>query len=177
MRWMVSLAMSGVVMGALAIDAQCAERRVARNVRTASNPSNKPASPVLIRPQLTANAPGPGPVLTPHPQVEELPGPELVPGLPHGAQYPPAGGIVSVFPASFPTHAEFARSFQPLPGQYEVVLMHPYSCQPVKICFALPDACLKKTRVEKGELEFDYGKLEVELRFKRDGRVNVEYRD
>jgi hypothetical protein len=45
------------------------------------------------------------------------------------------------------------------------------------LLLTLPNCCLKKTRVERGELEFDYGDVEVELRFKRDGRVNVEYRD
>jgi hypothetical protein len=92
---------------------------------------------------------------------------------------PPAESIGpgKAVPVRYPTHAEFAKSFQPLPGNYEVVLLHPYTCQPVKLCFTLPNCRLKKVRVERGELEYDYGDVEVELRFKRDGRARVEYND
>ncbi len=82
-------------------------------------------------------------------------------------------------PAAVPvlTHADFARAFKPAPGHYEVVLLHPVTCCPVKVYFALPAGCPKKVRVERRELEFDYGKVEVEIRFLRDGRVKVEYND
>jgi hypothetical protein len=75
-----------------------------------------------------------------------------------------------------PTVAEFARMFKPVPGNYEVVLLHPYSCKPVTVCFCLPEGC---PRVEingclRTCLEFDYGKHEIEIWFYRDGRVKVE---
>jgi hypothetical protein len=74
-----------------------------------------------------------------------------------------------------PTHAEFARHFQPLPGNYEVVLLHPFTHCPVQVCFTLPPGCPKKVRVERRELEFDYGRCEVEIRFYRNGSVRVMY--
>lgn len=75
------------------------------------------------------------------------------------------------------THAEFARTFTPVQGTYDVVLLHPDTCCPVRVCFTLPCGCPKKVRVERHELEFDYGDYEVEIRFRRDGRVKVEYND
>src|SRR5262249_9693354 len=41
------------------------------------------------------------------------------------------------------TLAEFAESFKPAPGTYEVVLLHPDTCCPVKVCFTLPCGCPK----------------------------------
>lgn len=75
------------------------------------------------------------------------------------------------------TIKDFAASFKPAPGYYEVVFLHPHTCRPVKVCFELPDCCLKEINVRRDSLEFDYGKVEVEVEFKRDGRVKVEYRD
>ncbi|MGH7174534.1 MAG: hypothetical protein ACRELG_30065, partial [Gemmataceae bacterium] len=49
------------------------------------------------------------------------PGPLVIPDLP-----PPA--IVPVRPL---TIDEFAASFKPLPGRYEVLLIHPKTCCPV----------------------------------------------
>jgi hypothetical protein len=75
------------------------------------------------------------------------------------------------------THREFARTFKPVQGTYDVVLLHPDTCCPVRVCFTLPYGCPKRVRVERHELEFDYGRTEVELRFRRNGTVQVEYRD
>jgi hypothetical protein len=74
------------------------------------------------------------------------------------------------------SHADFARSFTPAAGNYEVDLIHPYTHCPVHVCFTLPAGCPKKVRVHRHDLEFDYGRTEVEIRFKKDGRVLVEYR-
>src|SRR5262245_768352 len=87
----------------------------------------------------------------------------------------PAVVLPAPTPVRPPTHAEFARHFQPLPGRYEVVLLHPYTHCPVQVCFTLPPGCPKKVRVERRELEFDYGRREVEIRFYRDGGVRVMY--
>jgi hypothetical protein len=75
------------------------------------------------------------------------------------------------------THAEFARVFRPVAGTYEVVLLHPHSGQPVQVCFTLPPGFPKKIRVERNELEYDYGDFEVEIRFYHNGRARVEYND
>lgn len=92
---------------------------------------------------------------------------------------PPAGAPVLPPPALVrpPTHAEFARQFQPAPGRYEVVLLHPCTNCPVQVCFTLPPGCPKRVRVERRELEFDYGRCEVEIRFYRNGTARVEYND
>jgi hypothetical protein len=71
---------------------------------------------------------------------------------------------------------EFARSFQPLPGRYEVVLVHPLTGCPVNVCFALPPGCPKKVRVHRRQLEFDYGRHDVVIHFERNGDVRVKQR-
>lgn len=123
---------------------------------------------VQVEPQPPVVQPPPGVPLQVLPQPVPVPGP--VPGqvVPLPA---PAPVVVPVL-----THREFARMFQPLPGTYEVVLLHPVTCCPVKVCFTLPPGCPKKVRVERRELEFDYGRHEVEIRFVHNGTVRVEYR-
>jgi hypothetical protein len=59
---------------------------------------------------------------------------------------------------------DFARSFVPMPGNYEVVLLHPTKCCPVKVCFTLPPGC-PKVHVTKRQIDFDYGKHSVRIRF------------
>jgi hypothetical protein len=73
------------------------------------------------------------------------------------------------------TVKEFACSFHPACGTYSVVLLHPYSCCPVNVCFTLPAGCprVKVKTCLRQRLEFDYGKCEVELVFYRNGKVKV----
>ncbi len=72
-----------------------------------------------------------------------------------------------------PTLDEFAKSFKPQPGKYEVVIQHPVTCEPVKVCFTLPEGCPRKVHVYPREIDFDYGRTDVSIRFIRDGRVRV----
>jgi hypothetical protein len=72
-----------------------------------------------------------------------------------------------------PTLDEFAKTFKPQPGKYEVVIQHPVTCDPVKVCFTLPEGCPKKVHVRPREIDFDYGRTDVSIRFIRDGRVRV----
>ena len=72
--------------------------------------------------------------------------------------------------------ADFACSFQPAPtgGRYEVVLQHPCTCCPVKVCFCLPPGCPRKVRAFKNSVEIRYGLCKaVVLRFLPDGSVRV----
>jgi hypothetical protein len=72
------------------------------------------------------------------------------------------------------TLGEFAASFQPAPGRYEVVLLNPETCCPVKVCFCLPCGC-PKVRVSDKSLVFHYGLLDnVAIRFHHDGSVTVK---
>jgi hypothetical protein len=107
------------------------------------------------------------------PQPVTLPGPVVsVPAnFPGGVAPPPAP-----VPAARPmTHQEFAKAFQPGPGRYEVVLLHPGSKCPVTVCFTLPPGC-PRVIVHKRELVFDYGRHEVEIRFQIGGKVRVRER-
>jgi hypothetical protein len=47
----------------------------------------------------------------------------------------------------------------------------------VKVCFALPPGCIKEVDADRNELRFDYGKWELEVHFKRDGRVTLDIDD
>jgi len=71
------------------------------------------------------------------------------------------------------TVEQFATHFDPKPGRYEVVLLHPKTCCPVKVCFELPCGCPCKVRWTRHVLEFDYPKAYVRIRFYHDGDVKV----
>jgi hypothetical protein len=71
---------------------------------------------------------------------------------------------------------EFARSFKPdcSGGKYEVVLVHPCTCKPVKVCFSLPPGNPKRIVVRKNQFVVRYGLCKVvTLQFNRDGSVSV----
>lgn len=111
---------------------------------------------------------------TPLRQPEELPSPLQLSPSP---AYVPAPTTVPVVPARYMTHREFAATFRPAPGNYEVMMIHPYTHCPVKVCFSLPPGCIKEVDADRNELRFDYGKWELEVHFKRDGRVVLDIDD
>jgi hypothetical protein len=125
----------------------------------------------LLAPGLGALAQSP-PV--PPPPVPLLPAPEP-PGAvgPPPKALPPALPPVVVTPAPPMTHQEFARIFKPMPGTYEVVLVHPGTRRPVPVSFTLPDGH-PRVKVHRRELVFDYGRRhQVTVRFAVGGRVRV----
>ncbi|HZT79635.1 MAG TPA: hypothetical protein VFA26_05420 [Gemmataceae bacterium] len=73
------------------------------------------------------------------------------------------------------TLQEFACSFRPCPGPQEVMVIHPFTGCPVKVCFCLPAGCpkVKVSGCLRKRVEFKYGRCEVEIVFFRDGRVKV----
>jgi hypothetical protein len=75
------------------------------------------------------------------------------------------------------THREFAATFRPAPGNYEVMLLHPCTHRPVKVCFTLPPGRIKEVDADPREIRFDYGSWELEVHFKRDGRVALDIDD
>jgi hypothetical protein len=93
---------------------------------------------------------------TPVPQQISAPVPQQVPGY------------------TVPTLATFASTFPPTPGLHEVVLLHPFTNQPVKVNFALPPGPPRKVHVNRRSVEFDYGKHYVRLVFFRSGDVQVQ---
>jgi hypothetical protein len=108
--------------------------------------------------------PGGVPVGEPSGPLVPLPAPRVVPP-------PPPAAPVVVRPM---TLAEFAACFRPVPGTHEVVLLHTRKGCPVRVCFTLPPGC-PRVRLHRHELEFDYGKHEVSIRFQLCGKVKVDY--
>ena len=96
--------------------------------------------------------------------------PAFVPGAPPPVPLP----IPVEAPAiRAPTLNEFAATFKPAPGRFEVVLQHPMTGQPVKVSFTLPPGAPKRVKVHKRELEFEYRGKDVTIRFLRGGEVRV----
>jgi hypothetical protein len=123
---------------------------------------------VGVPPRLSAS-----PVVMPYPVLE--PGaPPPVPLIVPASPVAPVGKVAEVAKAM--TIAEFARTFKPSldGGKYEVVLEHPCTCCPVKVCFSLPPGCPKRVVARKSELVIRYGPLRaVVIRFNRDGSYKV----
>ncbi len=109
------------------------------------------------------------------PIVVEAPFVRIVAGAPRPALPPPSPVMPAVPATRALTVPEFARSFQAVPGQarYEVVLVHPCTGRPVKVCFSLP-GCTRRVKCGKCSVVFRYGLCKtVVLSFERDGQVRV----
>lgn len=81
----------------------------------------------------------------------------------------PDGGTIRAM-----TPHEFACTFKPECGSYEVVLIHPCTGCPVRVCFTLRPCC--RGVIDHGNrLEFDYGCFlkDTVIRFNRNGGVHV----
>ena len=98
------------------------------------------------------------------------PVPQFVPDLPPPSVVPPPLAV----PVRPLTVNEFVSSFKPLPGRYEVLLLHPKTGCPVKVCFALPPGCIRRVKVNGHRIEFVYkGQRDVVIRFLHSGKVWV----
>jgi hypothetical protein len=96
--------------------------------------------------------------------------PQVAPELPPPAVVPPP----AVLPLRPLTVSEFVATFKPLPGRYEVLLIHPKTCCPVKVCFTLPPGCLRGVRFTGHRIVFDYKcQCNVVIRFLHSGKVWV----
>jgi hypothetical protein len=112
------------------------------------------------------------------PAAPELPPPRRVPVQPPAtpAPAPPVEPPATPPPAPavvVPTLAQFASTFTPQPGRYEVVLLHPATGQPVKVAFTLPPGTPRRVRLFRYRLAFDCGRHDVVLVFQRNGGVRV----
>ena len=154
-------------------------------------------TPLVLSLALTAPAHPPAPVVLTSP-VQVAPGVRLQPQI---AQFPPVRPPVVVFPAPVivpvvrpvpivqpvvpiqpvpqaVTLTDFSRFFTPTPGKHDVWIVHPVTCQPVKVCFALPAGKLTEFKVERRSIRFEFrGGQEVEIDFRNNGTVRVEYDD
>lgn len=88
--------------------------------------------------------------------------------------FPPRPVPEQATPIRAMTLQKFAASFKPAPGNYEVWLINPVTCCPEKVCFTLPCGC-PRVEVSRREIEFDYGRHEVRIRFRLLGRLAVIY--
>ena len=138
-----------------------------------ADPQQQPAAPRQhgLEGVAPAQATPQGPPLPPRPNVSQQPTPQTIAPQQFVAPRPP---IVPVRPL---TLSQFARAFVPTGGVHEALLLHPRTLQPVTVRFSLPYGRPKRVRVERDELEFDYGSYEVELHFDDDGSVDIEYDD
>jgi hypothetical protein len=122
--------------------------------------------------RVDVGAPPPRPVVV----VEPVPPPVVVVPQP-----PPA---VIVTPAPQPTvvltrpqsHYEFARTFAPAPGTYDVVLVNPRTNVAARVNFTLPPGHPRVVAERNGVL-FEYlnHHKDVEIRFPIGGQVRVIY--
>jgi hypothetical protein len=125
---------------------------------------------IAAQPQPGEKVGQPDIVSTPAPVVrlgtdgETLPPPKVL--MPGSSSAVP---VVAVLPR------DFAKTFQPAPGNYEVTFLHPHSKQPVTVAFILPPGQPRVSYVGN-VLRFDYGRQDVEIRFKLGGRVAVTTR-
>ena len=91
---------------------------------------------------------------------------------------PRPGPIVLVPPppvvAPVPTLEEFAATFRPAPGTYEVTIRHSRTCCPVTVCFTLPPGC-PKVCVRRHQLDFEYPCQDVRIRCQICNKVKVSY--
>jgi hypothetical protein len=68
------------------------------------------------------------------------------------------------------TLSEFARSFKPQEGSYEIVLLNPVTNAPTSVRFSLPAGTPRGVQVLRRELAFDYGAGQwVRILFDRQG--------
>jgi hypothetical protein len=90
---------------------------------------------------------------------------------------PPVDSEANVLPAPRPlaeprpmTVAEFAASFKPQEGSYDVVILNPLTNAPTNVRFSLPAGTPRDVRVNGRDLQFDYGAGQwVRIRFGRVG--------
>jgi hypothetical protein len=76
----------------------------------------------------------------------------------------------STTPERVLTIEQFAKSFQPKEGNYEVTLLNPVTNAPTTVRFTLPDGTPRRVNVSRNEIEFSYGlRRFVRIQFDRDG--------
>jgi hypothetical protein len=71
---------------------------------------------------------------------------------------------------------DFAKSFVPAPGKYDVLFLHPVNGKPVSVLFQLPDGMPRKVQYVGHFLVFDYGRHKVDIHFQAGGKVTVAQR-
>jgi hypothetical protein len=122
-------------------------------------------TPLLLTLTVAGHPPVPPPPVFPPPVVVPYPG------------FTPPPPVFAPPQLVVPTVKEFAATFQPTPGHHRVVILHPRTCKPVEVCFRLPPGCPRKVYADRTEIDFKYHRLEVQIHFRKNGTVDVEYDD
>lgn len=113
-------------------------------------------------------------------------GPAFRPGFPPPVIAPRPVFFPPANPGPFPppvgalTLDQFSRVFAPTPGQHHYWIVHPRTCQPVAVCFVLPNCGrLDRVRVDRDSIHIDIDNpdYDVDVDFRNDGTVRVRYSD
>ena len=103
------------------------------------------------------------------PPAGDLPMPKALPGQSNVLPPPPQPVPL---PGAYPTLNEFAKTFQPRAGQYDVTIVNPVTKQPTQVRFSLPEGSPRRVIVNRDEIEFRYSLLKfVRIQFDADGAV------
>jgi hypothetical protein len=122
--------------------------------------------PVYVAPSTSYTAPAPRVADMPAPQTTEPPPVSTQPQLPSQSS-PQPGQAVQV-----PSLEQFAKTFQPKGGNYEVSILSPVTNQATPVRFTLPDGTPRRVQVRRNEIEFDYGiRHFVRIEFDNDGAM------
>jgi hypothetical protein len=121
---------------------------VPRVVESPSPPQSDPSQP-----QPAPQQPQPAPPQQPMPNIDNNP--------PQPARADKA-----------PTLQQFAGSFQPKGGNYDVSIVNPVTNQPTQVRFTLPEGNPRRVHVRRNEIEFDYGiRHFVRIEFDNEGAM------
>jgi len=139
-------------------------------------------TPIVLSLALTAPAQPPVVVTPP---VVIAPGVRVQPQVYPVPVYRPPVVVVPTYPVvpvqpvvpQAVTLSEFSRFFTPTPGKHDVWIVHPVTRQPVKVCFTLPGGKLRDFEVDRRSIRFDFRSVEVNIFFRNNGTVDVQYRD
>ena len=116
------------------------------------------APPIVIAPPVIAPSEFQPPAPRPLPRLPQ-PKEELAPPLP-------------LQPVDALTLEQFAKTFQPKAGSYEVTILNPVTKQPTKVRFALPEGTPRRVHTNRDSIEFIYGLRQfVRIEFDKDGAM------
>ncbi len=111
----------------------------------------------------TPPVPSTGPTAEPPPKPAGSPRPE---------QHSEKNGR-SVYELRPMWHTEVPQFFEPVAGLHFFAVIHPYTLQTVCVQVGLPPG-RPRLEIDRNDIEFDYGRYDVEIHFKRNGGVAVK---
>ena len=118
-------------------------------------------TPQTSEPQLQQPTPQQAPI----PQKQPLPPQQQAPNNDTAPPQPTKAVAV-------PTLEQFAGTFQPKGGNYEVSIMSPVTNQATLVRFSLPEGNPRRVHVRRNEIEFDYGiRHFVRIEFDNEGAM------